>query len=214
MPRKLGTARLQEFDIRITPTYQLPITKEHILESDLHVAEVVIMCEEGEPNGIPVLHYHMYVKAHLSEAKMSQICSKLGRATSEIKGNAVFSCKLAHDHTIGYVVKNKKLIYSNQNQSIIDHYFDQSDTYKRQKEASRKRASRKQEKTLADIMKEVVVDNSSTPSSVIKELLYKYSENQIRFPPRSTLETATMTLLYKVHPEVVEYFYEKNFLFQ
>lgn len=109
MPRKTGTARLQEFDIRITPTDQLPITKEHILETDLNVADIVVMCEEGEPNGIPVLHYHMYVKAKISESKMSQICSTLGRATREIKGNAVFSCKLGHDHTIGYVVKIKNL---------------------------------------------------------------------------------------------------------
>lgn len=213
MPRKTGTARLQEFEIRITPTDQLPITKEHIIESDLNVADIIVMCEEGEPNGRPVLHYHMYVKAKISPSKMDQICSKLGRATREIKGNSVFSCKLAHDHTIGYIVKNKKLIYSNQNQTMIDHYFAQSDEYNRQKEASRKRASRKQEKTLADILKEVVVDNSSTASSITKDILQKYHENQIRFPSRTTMETMVMTLYYKEKPLEVEGFYTKNFLF-
>jgi len=137
MPPKAGTASLQEYDIRITPVDQMPITKEHIQESDLHTSEVIIVAEEGG-NPQLKLHYHLYVKARLSESKLRQICSKLGRATQDIKGNAVYSIRKAHTHTIGYVVKNKNIIHHNQEQKLIDEYFELSDDYKRQKEADKK----------------------------------------------------------------------------
>jgi len=212
MPPKIGTASQQEFDIRITPVDQMPITKEHIQESDLHTSDIIIVAEEG---GTPQLklHYHLYVKAKLSETKLRQICSLLGRATKDIKGNAVYSIRKAHTHTIGYVVKNKNIIYHNQNQSIIDTYFELSDDYKKAKEADRKRAFRKQKEIVANIMKAVVVDNSSTPSSITRDILQKHNEHRIRFPSRTTMETMVMTLYYKEKPLEVEGFYTKNFLF-
>ena len=139
MPRHSGTARLSEFDLRITPTDQKRITKEEILESDLNKAEVVIVAEEGEPNGIPKLHYHLYVKARLSDTLMRNICRKLGRSTKEINGNAVFFCRLAHENTIGYVVKNRNIVYHNLNQTLIDEYFEISKDYQREKERKLKK---------------------------------------------------------------------------
>ena len=213
MPRHSGTARLTEYDLRITPTDQRPITKEEIMESDLNKAEVLIVAEEGEPNGIPVLHYHIYVKAKLSDTLIRNTCRKLGRSTKEINGNAVFFCRIAHENTIGYVVKNKKIIYHNQDQKLIDEYFELSEDYKRNQERKRKSALREKENSLKLILKEVVVDNSSTPSGLIKQILYLYNERQIRFPTRTTLENAVMTLMYKIKPLMVEEYYSKNFLF-
>jgi len=213
MPRHSGTARLTEFDLRITPTDQKRITKEEILESDLNKAEVVIVAEEGEPNGIPKLHYHLYVKARLSDTLMRNICRKLGRSTKEINGNAVFFCRLAHENTIGYVVKNRNIVYHNLNQKLIDEYFEISKDYLREKERNRKGALREKENSLKEILKEVVVDNSSTPSGLIKQILYLYNEKQIRFPTRTSLENAVMSLMYKYKPLVVEEYYTKNFLF-
>lgn len=213
MPRHSGTARMTEFDLRITPTDQNPITKEQIMESDLNKAEVLIVAEEGTPNGTPVLHYHIYVKAKLSDTLIRNVCRKLGRSTKEINGNAVFFCRLAHENTIGYVVKNKNIIYHNQDQKLIDEYFELSEDYNRKKEQERKSALREKENSLKEILKEVVVDNSSTPSGLIKQILYLYNEKQIRFPTRTTLENAVMSLMYKIKPLMVEEYYTKNFLF-
>ena len=209
MPRKPNTATLTEYDIRITPTDQLPITKEDILESHLKDAEIVIVGEEGGNPSLR-LHYHMYVKARLSETTISKICSKLGRANQTQKGNAVFSIRKAHEHSIGYVVKGKQIIYHNQDQKLIEEYFKKSDDYLKTRETDRRAASRLKEKTLMDIMKEVEVDYSSTPESVVAHVLKKYHEYGLKFPMRSQLETAILAKLYPHNPLIVINFYSKN----
>lgn len=210
MPRHSGTAQQQEYDIRVTPSDQQPITREQIVETDLNKSEVVIVAEEG---GTPQLrlHYHIYVRACISETKIRAICSQLGRATSEVKGNAVFSIRKAHDQSIGYIVKGHKIVFHNQSQTIIDQYFKQSEEYRKKKENEKKSAFRKNEKTLSDIMKEVEVDCNSTAESVVIETLKIYSKLGQKFPSRSALETATMTRLYPYRPTEVESFYCKNF---
>lgn len=209
MPRKSGSAQLAEYDIRVTPSDQLPITKEQIVDSDLNDSEVVLVAEEG---GTPQLrlHYHIYVKAKLSETKLRAICSKLGRATDEVKGNAVFSIRKAHPQSIGYIVKGRNIVYHNQSQTLIDQYYKQSEEYRKSKENERKSAFRKNEKTLADILKEVEVDCNSTAQSVVIEVLKIYHKLGMKFPPRSSLETATMTALYPHRPSEVESFYCRN----
>lgn len=209
MPRQTGTALLQEYDIRVTPSDQQPITKEQIVESDLNDSEVVIVAEEG---GTPQLrlHYHIYLKAKLSETKLRSICSKLGRATNEIKGNAVFSIRKAHQQSIGYIVKGQRIVYHNQSQTLIDQYFTLSDEYRKRKETERKTAFRQKEKTLSYIMKEVEVDCNSTAESVVIEVLKIYSKYGLKFPSRSALETAAMTVLYPHRPSEVESFYCRN----
>ena len=151
MPRQSGSAQLAEYDIRITPTDQMPITREHILESDLKTSEIVLVAEEG---GTPQLrlHYHLYVKAKLSETKLRSICSNLGRSTDRIKGNAVYSIRGAHPHTIGYVVKNRNIVYHNQTQTLLEQYFEQSEQYRKSKETERKQVFRQKEKTLQEVM--------------------------------------------------------------
>lgn len=210
MPRKSGTAQMQEFDVRITPTDQQPITKAQIVESDLNIAEILIVCQEGEPNGVPVLHYHLYVKAKISETKMASICSKLGRATADIKGNSVFSVRKAHQGTIGYVVKNKNVIHHNQDQTLIDQYFKLSEDYNKAKAKERKSAFRKNEKTLAEIMSEVEVDCNSTAERVVTDTLKIYHKLGLKFPTRSALEVAVMSALYPHQPSEVNAFYCRN----
>jgi len=209
MPRQSGSAQLAEYDIRVTPSDQLPITREQIVDSDLNASEVVIVAEEG---GTPQLrlHYHIYVKAKLSETKLRHICSKIGRATDEVKGNAVFSIRKAHSQSIGYIVKGRNILYHNQSQTLIDQYFKQSEEYRKSKENEKKSAFRKNEKTLADILKEVEVDCNSTAESVVIEVLKIYHKLGMKFPSRSSLETATMTALYPHRPIEVESFYCRN----
>lgn len=209
MPRKLGTAQLATYDVRITPTDQLPITKEQIMESDLKISEVILVAEEG---GTPELklHYHMYLKTTLSESRLRNVCSMLGRATKSANGNTVYSIRAAHLHTIGYVVKGKNIVYHNQSQTLIDQYLDQSDEYRKSKEKERKTAFRKNEKTLMDIMKEVEVDCNSTAQSVVIDVLKMYSKLGQKFPTRSALEVATMSILYPHRPVDVESYYCRN----
>ena len=210
MPRKVGTAKLAEFDVRITPSDGLPITREHILETDLKESIIAIVAEEG---GTPEcrLHYHLYIKAKLSETTLAKICSKLGRATDVHKGNAVFSIRAAHEHTIGYVVKNKQVIYHNQDQTVIDQYFEESDQYKRDKESAKKRSSRLAKKTLRDIVGEVEVDTHTGYDRLVRKVLDLYHKYDLPFPSRSSLETAVMKRIYPFNPEYVSAWYVKNF---
>jgi len=212
MPRKLGTAKLQEFDLRITPTDGMPITKQEFMESDLKAAEKVIVGQEG---GTPQLrlHYHLYVKGNLSEFTIAKICSKLGRATQTIKGNSVFSVRMAHPHTIGYVVKNKDIIWHTDSQQVLDSYFKESERYQREKETERKRTQRKVNKNLMDIMSEVEVDIHTSGESIIRSVLELYHKYDLKFPSRSTLETAIMKKIYSVQPQYVQSYYARNLNF-
>jgi len=212
MTRKLGTAKLQEFDIRITPTDGMPITKEQFLASDLKVAEQAIVGQEG---GTPQLrlHYHIYLKAKLSETTIAKICSNLGRATQTVKGNAVFSVRPAHPHTIGYVVKNKDIIWHTDSQMVLEQYFKDSEQYQREKETERKRIQRKVNKNLMDIMSEVEVDIHTSGESIIRSVLELYHKYDLKFPSRSTLETAVMKKIYSVQPQYVQSYYARNLNF-
>jgi len=210
MPRKIGTAKLSEFDLRITPTDGKPITKDEFMESDLKAAERVIVGQEG---GTPQLrlHYHLYVKGNLSETTIAKICSKLGRATQDIKGNAVFSVRQAHSHTIGYVVKNKDIIWHTDSQQVLEQYFKESDQYKREKETERKRASRKENSSLVDILKEVEVDGQTSVADIVAFVLQYCHNHDLKFPNKNMLETAVLKRIYPFQPQYVQEYYMRNF---
>jgi len=209
MPRKIGTAVESEFDLRITPSDQQPILHDEF-KNHLKDAIQVIVCEEGEPNGKPQLHYHLYVKAKISESTISMICSRLGRATSEKKGNAVFSVRKAHAHSIGYVVKGKKVVYATDDQNVIESYFELSEAYRRQKESARKSASRSSKETLDSIMNGIEVDSHSTPSYVVSKILEEYAKLDKKFPPKSLLETSVLKKLYPLQRGFVIDCYARN----
>ena len=146
MPRKIGTAKLQEFEVRVTPRLQEPITEQEFKEAFKDTLEYLI-CEEGEPNGSPKLHYHGYVKAKISEFKMSQICSQLGKANEIVKGNTIFMCKpTVHENLKGYVTKERNIVATTYDQNQLENYFEQSDSYNREKAANKKAASRSSKK--------------------------------------------------------------------
>ena len=210
MPRTIGTRKeVAEFDLRITPSDQQPIVKEDF-ESHLKDAIQVIVCEEGEPNGEPQLHYHLYVRAKISDSTISKICSRLGRATDDKKGNAIFSVRKAHENSIGYVVKGKKVVYTTDDQNVIEKYFELSEKYRKEKESSRKDASRASENNLKEIMNGIIVDSHSTPSYVVTKVLEQYSKLGKKFPPKSLLETSVLKKLYPLQSGFVVEFYSKN----
>lgn len=209
MPRKIGTAVESEFDIRITPTDQQPILPEEF-KSHLKDAIQVIACEEGEPNGKPQLHYHVYVKAKISASTIDKICARLGRANADKKGNAVFMSRPAHENTIGYVVKGRKVIYATDDQNVLETYFEKSEDYRKAKEATRKGASRSNEKSLDLIMNGIEVDSHSLPIQVVQRILEEYSKLDKKFPPKSQIESAVLKKLYPVQRDFVINCYARN----
>jgi len=209
MPRKIGTAIESEFDLRITPSDQEPISSEEF-KNHLKDAIQVIVCEEGEPNGKPKLHYHLYVRAKIAKSTMEKVCQTLGRATAEKKGNAIYSLRQAHSGTIGYVVKTRRIIYATDDQNVLEKYFEQSADYLKTKERTRKGASRESEKTLDSIMKGVEVDSHTTPSELIQKILEEYTKLDKKFPPRGLLETSVLKKLYPLQKGFVVSCYSKN----
>lgn len=209
MPRTIGTAKESEFDIRITPSDQVPITHEEFKKVFENTIETVI-CEEGEPNGEPKLHYHGYIKCNISESKMSKICSDLGRANKQQKGNAIFSVRKAHAQTIGYIIKGNKVVYSNQDQTRLENYFEISKEYRAKKEADKKAASRSSKKSLEDIMKELEVTPNTSPTTLVGWILHEYAKLDKTFPPKSQIESAVMKKLYKDQKDYVVAYYSRN----
>lgn len=209
MPRKIGTAVETSYDLRITPSDQEPILQSEF-KTHLKDALQVIACEEGDPNGKPVLHYHLYVRAKIAKSTMEKICQTLGRATAAKKGNAVYSLRQAHSGTIGYVVKNRKVIYATDDQNVIETYFEMSEAYLKEKERTRKDASRQSEKTLVSIVSGVEVDKHTTPSELISKILEEYTKLDKKFPPRGLLETAVLKKLYPLQTGFVVSCYSRN----
>ena len=211
MPPKRGTAREASHDIRITPSDQLPITREEF-EKELGGCIEVIACEEGGPEYDKALHYHLYVKAKLAEETIKKICRKLGRQTDDQKGNSVFSRRDAHENSIGYVVKNKHVIYTNNDQTVIEQYFELSDEYRRRKETDRKQEQRKKQKTLKDIVDGIKITPHTEAYELVRLILEEYAIEQLPFPTRSAIEGAVMRKLYAYNPAYVLEYFTKNII--
>lgn len=202
---------LKEWDIRLTPTDQEPI----LFDDAIQDFEQLLVCREGEPNGTPRLHYHIYAKTYRSDTYIDKLLNQLGRSTETKKGNAVFSKRKAHEGTIGYVIKGGEVVCRHDfTQTMIDEYYRLSQEYRKRKEAERKSASRSTENFLSLIMKEVAegarTGGPHTPQEFMSHILRKYRDNNMRFPNRSTLENAVMTILYEFNPREVERYYSRN----
>lgn len=200
----------KEWDIRLTPTDQVEVDFSKI---DLSDFKVLLACKEGESNGTPRLHYHMYVVTVRSDSFIDTWLAKLGRATAETKGNAVFSKRRSHEGTLGYVVKNGNVVSRHGiDDRFLTETFKKSEDYRKEKETERKRASRGNENFLGNILKDPEVKRLSDPLQIVSVILQKYKEAEKRFPPRSAIESAVMYLIYDHDESSVKRFYSKSFL--
>lgn len=206
-PKQVGESK--NWDIRLTPVDQVEVNWGALDISDFNF---LLVCKEGEPNGTPRLHYHIYATTTRSDSYIDNLLSKIGKATEVVKGNAVFSKRKAHEHSIGYIVKNKNVVFKhNIPDQKITEFFKQSDDYRKEKERERKSASREKENFLAEILKSAEVKRLTDPSDITAWILEQYSKNKVRFPARSTIETAVLTLLYEHDPHKVIAFYCPKF---
>jgi len=202
MPRKPNTATLQEYDCRVTPTDQEVIAKEEWMSAFLDPQQILV-CQEGGNDSGKKLHYHVYIKANYSETYLRKQLAKLGRATEYIKGNAVFKISQAHDHTIGYVIKENNVIHTNFENHVIEEYFKTSQEYRKELETERKRKVRNNDNTLKEILDSIEVTKNDFPLDLTEKVLNEYEKLGKRFPPRSALQTAILGKIYKFHPSYV-----------
>lgn len=205
-------SELAEWSIRITPTNQMTITKDEFLEKGLKDAELLLVCEEGEPNGSPKLHYHIYIKTNISRTSLERYCANIGRSTLMIKGNAVFSISKANDGVIGYVIKNNNIVCSiNYTQTVLEQYWEKSKQYRKDLEASRKKDTRKQGSSFKEIIDEYEITPDTTPEGVMEFVLDQCIKREMNFPSKSMLETAIVKIMYRQGQwNIVRNFYLRN----
>lgn len=222
-PKSLDSPWIK-YDVRITPTDGLPIwgptldVEYHPPEEDF---EVFVACEEGGTDSLR-LHYHIYCVSNRSETYLRKLWATLGRATIAHKGNSVFRMAKAHDHTIGYVVKGGNVVCRHGwTDLFLDEMLKASKDYRKGLETTRKKEQRKKEAFLSIAIKSVrdtianKVKNSlidyETPREIISLLLQEYATHNVRLPNRTTIETATMTIMYAQQPDLVLSWYAKTF---
>lgn len=207
-PKKEGEEK--EWDVRLAPTDQLEVDWAAL---DLSDFKMLLVCEEGEPNGKPRLHYHMYMVTTRSDSYIDSFLNKIGKATKDVKGNSVFSKRAKHDGTLGYVVKRGKVVCRHGiDDQFITECFKRSEQYRKEKEKERKSASRGNENFLAEIMKDAEVKRLSDPLAITREILKRYNDLGKKMPPRHSVESVVMTLMYEHEPDYVERWYSKNYV--
>lgn len=200
----------QGWDVRITPSDQQEITFDP-KEEDF---KVFVACKEGGDENLR-LHYHIYCSSNRSETYLAKLFNQWGKATTKIKGNAIFSKRKAHEGTIGYCVKGGNVVCRlGWTDMFLEEMLTKSADYRKNNETKRKTALRAKENFLATILKEVAeelkLDPSPTPPKIVDMILRRYDKINIRFPNRNTLETAVMSLMFKYEPTTVMEWYSKN----
>lgn len=206
-PKKEGEPK--EWDIRLTPVDQLEVDFAEFLDD----FKILLVCKEGEPNGQPRLHYHMYAVTTRSDSYIDSLLSRMGRANNIVKGNAVFSKRKKHEGTIGYVVKNGNVVCRHGlDDQFITESFKKSEEYRKRKESERKSASRGEQNFLSEIMKDAEVKRQTDPLELTRIILKRYRDADKKFPSRSSVESAVMTLMYDHDPNFVERHYSRSFV--
>jgi len=204
MPRKVGNAPYSKFDLRITPTDQLPIVDWSLLD----VSEKYMVFQEGGEGTTKKLHYHVYVEGNISESWLKKQCAVLGRATDLQKGNVVFKCGLAHEHTIGYIVKERLCVCRKGiEEKVLDEYYMKSKDYAKGLETARRKESRRREHTLDDVFNSISADDHPDAETIVKKVLELCHEQKVRLPTRSQMETRVMAKMYPYYKQFVDSFY-------
>jgi len=178
-----------EWDIRATPVSQVDVSTEawtRLISTDKD--ERLLVCREGGTTELK-LHYHIYFKSRMSK---SHLYSHLKVITGG-SGNLAYKVSKAHDKSIGYIVKNKDVVYRhNYTDTLITQYFTISDQYRRDVEATRKRTTRAKQTTLKDICNGLQESYANLSDFSYREI-YKLIEEEY-LPTRSVLETCIVNL--------------------
>lgn len=193
MPRPADT--IYKWDIRITPVDQYPITEWDKLE---RVDAKILVFKEGGEGTEKKLHYHIYLESTRSETNVRDLCARLGRATADVKGNAVYSVRTAHEGTIGYVVKDGERVYAfNYTDTHIEEFIEKSAQYRRDIVATRQVDKREKKSFLLrateQVREWVKETGNDTQVSIYRKFVEIYGERPL--PSRSILETVIMNFM-------------------
>lgn len=203
------------YEFRITPPSQEEITDWKIRPE----FSICVAFKEGEPNGSPKLHYHGYLQATCCLRTIQRWLNDVAQSDKYgVKGNAVFFTRRAHEHTIGYISKQRNVaLRHGTTQTMLDEWFVRSESYKRDKTAQRKREFRSRQDELTPIFTAVKesLKTAVSPDAdmVITQVLYRCHEENVKFPSRMAMENFVIHALYPYRPELVKSYFHRTFQF-
>lgn len=217
MPKPLS-GKILQLEIRVTPYDQ-----ERIIESDLqpyleHIDKLVL-CEEGEPNGTPRLHYHGFIETKKSESWLRSVLRKIAHEpdNEQVNGNALYFTRKPHEHTFGYIIKSGRVVHRHGfTQTTIDEWIAKSNEYQKDKTNERKRKQRERELELYRVFTQVKSDlKDSSISRNVASIVDRYlaicvAEN-IKFPARSQMDMFVLQLIHPYDQYLVRSYYLKSF---
>lgn len=211
-PRKNPDEILKR-ELRITPPNQQAI----VWNIPPEILKFVAFEEGGADTG-KKLHYHCYIETTMtSQALPKWIYTMCECIETGERGNAVFFSRAVHDHTFGYIAKNKRLsIRHNYEQTFIEEWFKESDTYNKQRATNRKRDQRTRQDEIKQIMDQVKSDLKANGlyrnvRGCVDLILRYCSHEDIRFPIRSQMEYLVVELLYPYDKSLITDYYARSF---
>lgn len=215
MPRN-PSGEILKLEVRITPPDQKDISEWYILE---HFVKLII-AKEGEPNGKPKLHYHIYLETtkSLSYIRSWVNCVLQGHYNPDdkINGNSMYFTRKPHDNTIPYIIKSNNILHRiGYTQQCIDEFFKQSEDYVKSKERQRKRQQRSRVDEMKEVFDEVEKDlkdrNIQGYDGIVSRCLAICHSKGYDFPTRQTMEKYVLRLMYSRDEYLVRSFYTKTF---
>lgn len=217
--RLVRSMKVIEYEFRITPPDQQEISDWKLKES----FSTVVAFKEGEPNGSPKLHYHGYLKATCNIKTIQRWLNDVGESDKHgINGNALFFTRRVHEHTFGYISKQRNCVLRfGTDQTTLDEWYASSTDYMKEvtraKETKKKRKDRDRAKELDaiyDAVKEELKNAyAPTPDVVIQSVLNRCHTAGIRFPSRMGMETFVIHALYPYRPEYAQSYFNRTFQF-
>lgn len=204
-----------QYEFRLTPPSQEPITDWKIKDS----FSVLVVFEEGEPNGSPKLHYHGYLETNTTIKTIQRWLNDVGESDKyNVRGNALFSTRKAHEYSTGYISKCRKCVLRHgTEQTTLDEWYTKSDQYVKEKANVKKRSTRSRQDELQPIYDAVTksIKQMISPDehAIIREVLYRCKEQNVAFPTRMSLEKFVNWLMYDINPERVVNYFHKSYQF-
>ena len=198
-----------EWDLRVTPVDQVGgVGEEGWASLVSEENEKLLVCKEGGTTECK-LHYHAYFYTKMSKSHLYKQLSRLAGGV----GNPYYSVRMAHEGTIGYVVKGKDVEFRyNYTDTLITQYFQLSDQYRKNVEAKAKRKSRERKSILSEVIGQIRSEGEPegrTIAGTFDRIYEIYHQKEQPLPSRSILETAIINL--QQH-SVVRQYYLKNLL--
>ena len=198
-----------EFDVRITPVDQVSgIGEEGWASLVSEEKEKLLVCKEGGTTECK-LHYHAYFYTKMSKSHLYKKLSQLAGGV----GNPYYSVRMAHEGTIGYVVKGKDVEFRyNYTDQCITQFFELSDQYRKNVEAKAKRQVRERRSILNDVINQIRSEGppeDRTIAGTFERIYAIYHTKDLPLPSRSILETAIINLQTA---SVIEQYYLKNII--